>query len=77
MKDSKGNEPSEPGDEAPLHKFSPEGTAEAAPQRQEGAGPLIRAQTNAMQFYSFPNSLQNLDEDKLGELHMRLNILLG
>jgi len=30
-----------------------------------------------MTYYTATNSIQNVDQDKLGELHMRLNILLA
>ena len=31
---------------------------------------------NTLQLYSFSNKLQDIDNEKLGELHMRLSILL-
>ena len=32
---------------------------------------------NTLQLYTFSNRLQDIDSDKLGELHMRLSMLLA
>ena len=78
------------GSEAEIRKdaitanHSAEGVQEAVPtsahkmpQRQEGPGRLVRPQPNSLAYYTMTNSQQNIDQEKLGELHMRLSMLLA
>ena len=83
-KGDKGSEAEIRG-EALTANHSAEGVQEAVPtsahlkmpQRQEGPGRLVRPQPNSLAYYTLTSSQQTVDQEKLGELHMRLNVLLA
>jgi len=41
------------------------------------SGRLVRAQPNSLTHYGIVNQVLQPNKEKLGELHMRLNLLLG